>query len=731
MIPIKRINAILLSAISVVLVSGPASALAQSDLPVNDACPGPNIAPQLKNPPNREGAFIDLKAHSFFASPNEQAEAEGDVELQRADQLLKTDLLQYNPVTETITMPGQVYYQDAQINISGSNAQYSFLDENGHFSKINYGLTGSSAKGTAENIQVTSKDQSLLRMMQFTTCPGGAPAWMLTAKELNLNFETGVGTAKGAKLEFFDVPILYLPWMTFPITDKRKSGFLYPSMSTANDNGFEFSVPYYWNIAPNQDATLTPRYFTELGTMLTGNYRFITHKTGGEVDFDYMRDDKKTDDTRYHYRAAYDARITDRWASRIVVDRVSDTDYFQDFGNSLAETSRQYLRSYAGVSGSGRYWTMAFMADDFQVVDEAVNPINEPYRRVPRITFDLDRPLGKEGLRLQLDSELVYFDRDVGVTGSRFDLYPRLEWNIETYWGFIRPSAGYRYTLYDLDRNGLPGATQPDRGTSIVSLDSGLFMERIAKNGNIQTLEPRLFYLNVPYVDQSDLPDFDTAPYTFGFSQLFNTNRFTGADRQSDANQLTMAVTTRSINQNLGRELWSLSFGQIVYFDEQRVQAEYEPALSKNESPFIGEWILRPTSRLSARVSAQWNWNTSEIGVATLGVTNTWKNGTRFGAQYLYRRDSVNQFDIRYFQPINESWRVLGNVNYSLEDSDLLAAQAGFEYDSCCWSLRVVGKRFLRNRDGDHRDAIYIELLLKGLTNLGRRASPLFYDSTY
>ena len=277
----------------------------------------------------------------------------------------------------------------------------------------------------------------------------------------------------------------------------------------------------------------------------------------------------------------------------------------------------------------------------------------------------------------------------------------------------------------------MPGETTPDRGTSILSLDSGLFMERSNKNGSIQTLEPRLFYLNVPYVDQSELPDFDSAPYTFGFSQLFKTDRFTGADRQSDANQLTMAVTSRNISQTLGRELWSLSFGQIIYFEEPKVENIFDPLMDKNASPFIGEFLIRPTRRLSGRISAQWNWKTSEIDVATFGVTHTFKNGTRFGAEYLYRRGSLDQFDIRYFQPVNESWRVLGRVNYSLRDSDLLAAEAGFEYDSCCWALRVVAKRFLRNREGDHRDALYIELMLKGLTNVGRRSSPLFYDRAY
>jgi LPS-assembly protein len=296
----------------------------------------------------------------------------------------------------------------------------------------------------------------------------------------------------------------------------------------------------------------------------------------------------------------------------------------------------------------------------------------------------------------------------------------------------MRPSAGYRYTSYDLNWHGLPGDTSPDRGTAILSFDTGLFLERDGKDNKVQTLEPRVFYLYVPYVNQEGFPDFDTAPFTFGFSQLFHFNRFTGADRQSDANQLTLALTTRSVDQFAGRELWSLSFGQILYFENQRVlSVDGEPLLSENSSPFIAEFVLHLTKRLSSRIGTQWDWQNSQFDVAVLGATYAAPGGLHLGAEYRFRRDSLGQFDIRYYQPINERWRVLARVNYSLMDSDLLAAEAGFEYDSCCWALRVVGKRFLRNRDGDHRDAIYVQLILKGLGDIGRKTAPLFYDLAY
>jgi LPS-assembly protein len=694
------------------------------------ACPGPSLAPMFKKAPSRDDQPITLKARQFYAGKETIAEAREQVELERGDQHLATELLLYDPENETVNMPGKMSYQDAVMYMSGSSAQYSFLNEAGTFTEVDYGLTGSSAKGSAAEVMIDSGNHSLLRELQFTTCPGENPEWVLTAKQLELDFEEGVGTARNAKLEFFNIPILYLPYMTFPIDDRRKSGFLYPLISTANDNGFEFSIPYYWNIAPNHDATITPTYFTDRGAMLTGEYRYITQRTGGSANFDWLPSDKKTKELRYHYLFKHRARFSRRWNSSLIVDRVSDDQYFQDFSNSLASASRQYLRSKAGVYGGGHYWAMSIIADDFQVVDEGVNLANEPYRRLPRIAFDLDRPLGLQGLRLQLDAELVNFDRDLGVTGARFDIFPRVEWNIATNWGYMKPSAGYRYTSYDLNWRGLPGDTSPDRGTEILSFDSGMFFERAGKNGKVQTLEPRLFYLYVPFKEQGDFPDFDTAPFTFGFSQLFHFNRFTGADRQADANQLTIALTTRSINQIKGHELWSLSFGQIIYFEDQQVMAPdiFDDPLNDSASPFIAEFVFHPTKRLSSRISGQWDWQNSELDVAVLGVTHTSLNGRRLGAEYRFRRDSLDQFDIRYYQPINERWRVLARINYSLQDSDLLAAEAGFEYDSCCWGLRVVGKRFLRNRDGDYRDAIYIQLVLKGLGNFGRRTTPLFYD---
>jgi LPS-assembly protein len=726
-IPILSRFEVRLPALSVLLIG---TALAGSAAAGDDpalACPKPSLAPSFKQHPDRQASPLIVKARSFDAQKGRFGKATGAVELERADQKLSTDLMHYDPDGKTVTVPGELLYRDAVMNITSNGGNFSFLDDSGHFTGIGYSLVGSNANGEAADLDIESADRSVLTKLSFSTCPGDEPEWVLSAKKMTLKFDKGTGTARSAKLRFFKVPILYLPYISFPITNKRKSGFLYPYLATANNTGAEIGVPYYWNIAPNQDATLTPRLFSNRGAMLTSEYRFLTRRTRGELNGDYLPNDTIANRDRYHYKANLRALFSSRWRSRVLVERVGDKQYFQDFGSSLAETSRQYLRSRAGIYGSGRTWALSLIADDFQVVDEAVRASHEPYRRLPRLTFDLDQPLGRNGLRLRLDSEVVNFDRDIGATGTRLDLLPRLEWNIESPWGYIRPSAGYRYTSYDLKLHGLPGDSSPDRRTEILSLDAGLFMDRERANGNLQTLEPRLFYLYVPYKNQDDLPDFDAAPFTFSFSQLFHSNRFTGADRQSDANQITFALTTRTINQRLGHELWSLSLGQIVYLREPRLVPDLNQS-GDEASPFIAELAIQPSRHWRAHLGAQWNWQNKQLDVAVLGITHRAANGLHVGAEYRFRRDSLDQFDLRYWQPINERWRVLSRLNYSLRDSDLLTAEAGFEYDSCCWALSLVTKRYLRNRAGDFRNAIYLQLQLKGLASLGRREEPLFYD---
>ncbi len=340
------------------------------DAPVDHrvfSCPDSRMGPAIPPAPDRSQAPIVIYAKALDASKTEQGQASGNVELFRLDQHMKTEQVLYDPVKEVVTLPGRVDYEDQQVWITGQEGYYSFPDESGHFSLINYGLTGTSANGSAEYIQLSSGNSTQLRQLNYTSCPGDRPDWQLQARELELDHDKGWGVARGAKLLFKGVPIVYAPYFTFPIDDRRKSGFLIPSFGQTNDSGLEVAVPWYWNIAPNQDATLEPRYFSDRGFMMSGQYRFLTQRTNAQLDFDYMPDDRIRNENRYHYFLEHNAYPKRRWNSQIILDRVSDDRYFQDFGTNLAETSIQFLRSSGTLTGSGRYWDFELMADDFQV----------------------------------------------------------------------------------------------------------------------------------------------------------------------------------------------------------------------------------------------------------------------------------------------------------------------------------------------------------------------------
>jgi LPS-assembly protein len=447
----------------------------------------------LPEEPDRQGHPIYVDARRFTAYRDGPAEARDNVQLERADQYLRTEVLKYDPVSRVLTLPVPLLYRDARIELQGEQGKYGFLTESGWFAEVDYRFVGATARGSASHVRVENRTRSFLSTPEFTTCPGEDPEWLLSAREVEFRHDEGIGIARHAKLEFMDIPVLYAPYFSFPIDDRRKSGFLYPDASVANDNGLEIGIPYYWNIAPNQDATITPRFFTDRGLMLTGEYRLLTRRTRSALAFDYLHRDKVTRETRYQVKAGYTALFSRSWRGRININRASDEKYFQDFGSSLRQTARPFLRSTASISGSGRYWTLQLLADDFQVIDESVGDNRLPYRRIPRILFETQRAFGPAGMEVSLDSEAVYFDREVGVTGARVDLYPRLGWSLERYWGFLRSSAGYRYTAYSLELPGSLADETPDRGLPIVSLDGGMFFEREQDGGLIQTLEhPRI-----------------------------------------------------------------------------------------------------------------------------------------------------------------------------------------------------------------------------------------------
>lgn len=676
----------------------------------------------------RLAAPAQVTARHFDVSDRRFYRLEGDVTVERADQRLLAGSLRFDAGQNSFEAADGVRYQDRDLLLSAATASGQLDADHTEVGDIHYQLLAARGNGQAATAVLVG-ETSALQQVSFSTCDPDQRSWELRARRIDLDHAEGVGRARGATLRLGKVPVVYLPYLTFPIDDRRRTGFLYPAVGHSDNTGLDIRIPYYLNLAPNYDATLTLRSMSQRGVMLGGEFRYLTPRHRGELSGSWLPDDDETGDDRGSLTLRHAGRLSRHWDVRANLNHVSDDRYFEDFGDSLAASSTSLLESTAGLYGRGAYWTASIAVQDWDVTDPFVADAQEPFRRLPRALYRWERPFG-DWLVLGLDAEAVAFDHEERPGAERVDLYPYVGMPVERAGWFVRPELGYRYTAYQLDGGYLAGFPDrsPDRGTEIASLDAGLVFERPLQflgRPALQTLEPRLYYLYVPFEDQSDLPVFDSRELTFGLAQLFRTNRFSGADRQTDANQATLAVSSRIYDEATGRERLALSLGQIRYFDDQDVQLPGVPDRDRNASAYVAEADLRLADRWSVGLSHQWDPEDDATDLAALRAQYRFGAGGVANLAYRYRRAVLEQVDGSVLAPINAYWRLIGRWNYSLRDASTIEAFAGVEYEGCCYAVRVLGRHYVRNREGEKNNALYVELELKGLGSVGRRTEEL------
>lgn len=689
----------------------------------------------------RKQALTDVLAEQVDSADRSVYHMDGNVRLQRYDQLLRADRLDYNDTSTAYDAHGDVRYQDSTLLLSADRIQGTTTPDKADADDVRYQLLQGRGNGVAEQASLLDPQHSRYRQATYSTCDPDNRVWEFRARQITLDKDTGVGVARGATMRFHDVPFLYLPYMSFPIDDRRKSGFLYPSFGNSSNAGFMVQVPYYLNLAPNYDATLLPRIYGERGVMLGGEVRYLTRSSRGQLQFDYLPNDSGAGSDsagrprnladgadRFLIDWRHSTRLGSGWSFSGTYRRVSDKYYFEDFSSDLATASTRTLSSNAYLTGSGSWWNAAIGVNSYQSVDPELPDRGLQYKRWPRGVFDMDVPLARN-LDIGMKSEAVAFRKDDAIEGNRVDLYPYVAAPLGGSYWFLRPELAYRYTRYDLigdtahygykDR-------EPSRSLPIASIDSGLIFERSAQvfgSHYTQTLEPRLYYLYVPYRDQGDLPLFDTRETTFDFWQLFSSNRFSGADRQMNANNLTAALTSRLLDDG-GVERASVSFGQIRYFTPQRVQLRRNaPETDYSGSAYVGQFAWQLSDNWRLNTAYQWNPNVRRTDVGTLGLQRRLGGDGVFNFAYRFRRNFMEQFDVSAVIPVSERWRLLGRWNYSLRDYEnwqrgnpkTLEAVAGVEYDSCCVAVRLIGRHYVRNYEGDTANAVMLEIEFKGL----------------
>ncbi|MEC7119321.1 MAG: LPS assembly protein LptD [Pseudomonadota bacterium] len=685
---------------------------------------------------------ITVTADYGYYAPDGRAELSGDVHISQTNRLLTANQIQLNPQRTTVEATGDVQLSEAGLTTSGEKIRYNMQDQSAEFSNSRYVSETLQAHGQAEHVARNASGILELKNTAFSTCEPDNQVWTLKTAQLELNPDTGRGTAKRSTLYIHDTPIISLPWFNFPIDDRRSSGFLIPKAGYTNDGGLEASIPYYFNLAPNYDLTLTPRIMTERYGMLEAEARGLTEHYGAAVlSGGYLPSDPRYDhQDRTRASLQHDWVINPEFTSVIDLNYVSDKDYFTDLGNDpLVSNHLNQERSLSLFYQSQKVdgLTGTFRVQGFQTVDPATPDIDRPYARLPQLllNYHSGSPLGWQ-YDAQHDS--AYFKRSItdgsGIENSGIRVYNQLstQYNYRRSWGHVIPAFSAQHVLYQYDEDSLDSQNRSkddavrDAVVPQFSLDAGLILKR--QGQFLQTLEPRLFYAYSPYVNQDDFPNFDSAPISRSYNQLFRTHRFIGHDRLEDNHFATLGLVHRLYDQD-GLELLRLGIGQSRYFKDRRVRLNADDAIAteRNSGPAL-ELSSQLTEHLRIDSTALWQSNGSNAStIAQLNYQNP--NGHIYHAGYIQRREvfeqnqqALRQVTAGIIQPIHQQWRAFGYLQYDLDKRITRDGLFGLDYDSCCWRVALYGRSYYNDLDDPSttkpRRLIMAELTLKGLGGL-------------
>lgn len=686
---------------------------------------------------NDQTTYLDADESEILR--NEIFNFRGNVLVRRADQQLEADTLSYDKSKDTVDAQGNVRYRKDDLTLEGESAFIELGNSTGHVDDADYRIASQHARGDASRIILEGENQTRIKRARYTTCNPGNDDWYLESDDIKLDQDEAVGTARNVWIEFKGVPIFYTPYITFPLNDERKSGFLIPSIGSSEETGAEVRVPYYFNIAPGRDATLTSRLTAKRNVQLIGEFRYLNSANSGEVNAAYLPHDPLFGDDRLFFSLRHRASFSPRWSGFVDYNYVSDNQYFEELGTSLSVASTTFLDRLAEINYRGDFWSATGRLQGFQTVDDTLPGSQRPYQRLPQFLLNADVPNQLFGSTYLFSGEYVNFERQDTVTGQRVDIQPGLSLPFSNTSGFVTPTLSLRHTQYSLVDEPVASDSNESRTLPIFSLDSGAFFERntsIFSNQLVQTLEPRLFYLYVPFDDQSDLPVFDTSLLDFNFTRLFQTNRFSGADRLGDANQLTIALTSRLRDSETGVERLNLRVGQIRYFRDREVTLPLQPVDTDNSSDIVFEAdTAQLVKNWSANTTVLYDPRESRIDRSVFGIRYQPDQKRYLDLSYTYRDDNfepnfislrrelLHQTDVIALWPLSQKAdrRINGVArwNYSLEADRTLEFLLGVEYDTCCYAFRVGARRFVNDIGGDTNNGIFVQLELKGLTSIG------------
>ncbi len=689
------------------------------------------ITPYLADDDLRNTAPMDVTADYSEVFDKEVTSFFGNVDIVRADQHINSDRASYNTASETMDAQGNVFYNENAISLYSNTVLLNLATDEARLRDALFISPSGPIRGSADVVYRDSKTLSRYSNTSFTSCRPGNEDWVIHADRLKMNKKTGKAAAKNAWLEFKGLPVLYTPYISFPLDDRRLSGILPPSYSQNVKNGFELTVPYYWNMAPNYDLTVWPRYMSKRGGMIGGEFRYLTKKTLGSVALEYLPYDLLLKKQRFAGSLKNNSKIIENLSSHIDVNYVSDKTYFDDLNDTLGLSNNRFLRSRIDLNYNIEGLSFATQLQAYQTIDRNITDASKPYQTLPKVTLNLDHSFEQWPVDIAMENEYVNYYRDGRVSGQRFNTKPSIELPLESAGGYIKPRFSLQHTQYFLTQQAANKSNHLSRTLPIVSVDSGLFFEKnfkLAGSGYMHTIEPRLFYLYIPEKNQSDIPVFDSSLYDFGFSSLFRENRFSSVDRVQDANQITIAFTSRLIDSDSGQERLNFSVGDIFYFQDRNVTLSGVPE-TNSFSNVVAELSGQLTDNLYFNSGAQWNPDINDVVRGDAELRYKDKTGKILNLGYRYRNDNpdtlatIIQTDTSFRWPIYDNWYGVGRWQYSLKFNSTKESFLGLEKESCCWRFRVLWRKYANSITGSTNDqtdtGIFFQIELKGLTGFG------------
>ncbi|WP_416191515.1 LPS-assembly protein LptD [Neisseria sp. CCUG12390] len=688
--------------------------------------------------------YTRVTADYVEGQTNVQVQAKGDVIIERNDEVLNADWAHYDQASNTVTAGDRFkLYQDGSV-VTGDQINYNLDNSSGVSENVRMATEkdGRRLQSVSEKAEMQGKERYKLIHTKFNTCSPGDASWYIKAKSIEADQASGIGVAKGASLVFGGVPVLYTPWADFPLNGNRKSGLLVPNISTGSD-GLELALPYYLNLAPNLDATVTPEIISSRGVRLGGQVRYLQPSYAGQVDGTWMPDDKKSEhNNRYQFQWSHNHRFTNQLSGGVDFNSVSDNDYYRDFygRNDIADNvnlNRQAWLNYNNTFWGGNF-DGSLMAQKYQTLANEYGYKDEPYAIMPRLSGRWQRSFDNN-MQANVFGQFTRFEHDDKQSGNRFVLNPSVKWDFHNRWGYVHPKIGVHATYYDLDSFNGSSRRHFSRVLPMVSVDSGMTFERQTQflgNGYLQTLEPRLFYNYIPTKQQSDWPNLDTSENSFTYEQLFRENLFSGNDRINASNSLSTAVQSRLLNPRTGAELFRAGIGQKFYFKTDNVLLDGSVSrYERNRSDWVAFAHGNVTDSVRLDLDIHYNQNQNRAESYAAGIRYNPEPGKVLSARYKYNRnariylqddgeylyDKLNQIDLAAQWPLRKNLYAVARYNYELTVKKPLEMLAGVEYksDCGCWSASVVGQRYVTG-ENSRKNAVFFNLQLKDLSNVGQ-----------